>query len=76
MGLALSWCRVELKAVANVSITPTINKEMYLQCIFHVLINFHDGSLITATITVVGCTKDGYYISVLSPVVSLSIMRG
>lgn len=45
--------------------------ERHSQCVFQVLINFHDGSLVSAPIAVVGRAEDGNNIAILTPVVAL-----
>ena len=41
-----------------------------LQGVFQVLVNLHDGCLVTASIAVVGCAEYGDHVSVLTPVVA------
>lgn len=35
------------------------------------LINLHDGSLITTSVAVIGCTENGHHVPVLTPIISL-----
>jgi hypothetical protein len=35
------------------------------------LVNLHDGGLITASVAVVRCAEDGHHISILAPIVAL-----
>ena len=39
------------------------------QCVLQVLIDFHDCSLVTASVAVIGCAKDRDHIPILTPVV-------
>ena len=41
-----------------------------LQIVFDVFIDFHDGSLISASVAIVWSREDSDYMSVVSPVVS------
>jgi hypothetical protein len=42
-----------------------------LQCIFEMLVDFHNGGLISTTIAVVGRTKYRHNVMILAPVVTL-----
>lgn len=42
-----------------------------LQCVVQTVIEFHNGSLVAASIAIVWCTKDGHNILVMRPIVSL-----
>lgn len=39
--------------------------------VFQVLVNLHDGSLVTATVAVIWSTEDCHHIAVLAPVITL-----
>ena len=42
-----------------------------LQVKLHVLIDFHDGGLVAATVTVVRCGEDRHHIALVSPIVAV-----
>ena len=42
-----------------------------LQCIFHELVDFHDGGFVTASVAVVRCREHSHYISFMRPVVAI-----
>ena len=42
-----------------------------LQIIFHELVDLHDGSLVSASVAVVGGREDSHYVALVGPVVSV-----
>lgn len=50
-------------------------RSISLQGVFQVLINLHDGSLVTTAVAVIWRTEDGDHVSVLAPVVALDVMK-
>jgi len=42
-----------------------------LQSILQMLVNLHNGCLVTTSVAIVWCTEYGYHISILAPIVSL-----
>lgn len=45
--------------------------EVLLQCIFHELVNFHNGSFVSASVAVVGGGEHSHYVSLVRPVVTI-----
>ena len=43
----------------------------HLQVKLHVLIDFHDGGLVAATVTVVRCGEDRHHIALVGPIVAV-----
>jgi hypothetical protein len=44
---------------------------MFLQGIFHELINFHDCCFVAAPVAIVGCGEDSHDISLVGPIVAI-----
>ena len=44
---------------------------LYLQIIFHELVNFHDSSFITTSVAVIWSREDCDYVSLVCPIVSV-----
>ena len=43
----------------------------HLQVKLHVLIDFHDGGLVAATVAVIRCGEDRHHIALVSPIVAV-----
>ncbi len=58
---------------------PSINGTTlmrYSQWILESIIQFHDGSLITAPVAVIWCTENRHYVAIVTPVVTLQKVEG
>lgn len=55
----------------NKTHTHTQKKQEYVQGVLEVLVDLHDGGLVTTAVTVVGSREDGHDIFIVTPIVAL-----
>ena len=68
---SLTKNKVKYKKQRKIKRMEIRNLPSHLQSILESIIQFHNGSLVTTAIAVVGCTKNGHHILFMAPVVAL-----